>query len=183
MKFLTVDEIVVKSKEFCENENLKFLTTDVLLYNVVKHDTAFRNVLKAFNVNPDNIEADLAAVIDQSVPKFGHAFGDFEATDEVKEIIVSDITAALLDDDQKPLSVNIVFAIFDIENCHSNLILEGYGLSTDKIVEFIKGEIIDEVKQNRGITAYEKKALEEFTVNLNISALRKRSDPLIGRET
>ena len=96
---------------------------------------------------------------------------------------------------------HVLIAMFNLKDCHSVYLLQKQGISKLDLMEYVshswdedeedevdlnpdagsRGESEEDGEASGGDKANPKKALEQFTVNLNLEAAEGRIDPMVGR--
>ncbi|MFN3200698.1 MAG: ATP-dependent Clp protease ATP-binding subunit ClpA [Bradymonadia bacterium] len=95
---------------------------------------------------------------------------------------------------------HVLIAMFNLKDCHSTYLLQKQGISKIELMEYVshswegeddeedeispsqgRGTDSEEGETESGEKANPKKALEQFTVNLNFEAAEGRIDPMVGR--
>ena len=169
----------------------EFITVEHLLLALLDNPSA-ANVLRACAANIDELRQELAAFIDQHTPTVaGTEEIDTQPTLGFQRVIQRAILHVQSSGKKEVTGANVLVAIFGEKDSHAVFFLQKQGISRLDVVNFIshgltkttqpvhKGE---ESTEQEAETQQQAGALENFTQNLNQSALVGKIDPLIGRE-
>ncbi len=169
----------------------EFITVEHLLLTLLDNPSA-ANVLRACAANIDELRQELMAFIDQHTPTVaGTEEIDTQPTLGFQRVIQRAILHVQSSGKKEVTGANVLVAIFGEKDSHAVFFLQKQGISRLDVVNFIshgltktpqpahKGEDASEPEAD---TQQQAGALDNFTQNLNQSALVGKIDPLIGRE-
>jgi len=169
----------------------EFITVEHLLLTLLDNPSA-AEVLRACAANIDELRQELTTFIDQHTPTVaGNEEIDTQPTLGFQRVIQRAILHVQSSGKKEVTGANVLVAIFGEKDSHAVFFLQKQGISRLDVVNFISHGITktpQPAKQGEEATEQEAEgqqpggALENFTQNLNQSALVGKIDPLIGRE-
>ncbi|MBU1237422.1 MAG: ATP-dependent Clp protease ATP-binding subunit ClpA [Gammaproteobacteria bacterium] len=169
----------------------EFITVEHLLLTLLDNPSA-ADVLRACAVNIDELRRELTEFIDEHTPTVaGNEEIDTQPTLGFQRVIQRAILHVQSSGKKEVTGANVLVAIFGEKDSHAVFFLQKQGVSRLDVVNFIShgvtkipqsappGEESTEVDADGQQQAG---ALDNFTQNLNQSALVGKIDPLIGRD-
>ncbi|MFN5190533.1 MAG: ATP-dependent Clp protease ATP-binding subunit ClpA, partial [Burkholderiales bacterium] len=169
----------------------EFITVEHLLLALLDNPSA-QEVLKACAAKVDDLRKSLSEFIEQHTPTVA---GDGEVNTQptlgFQRVIQRAILHVQSSGKKEVMGANVMVAIYGEKDSHAVYYLHQQGISRLDVVNFISHGISKAAPQGAekpeaGADAAEGEqaggALEQFTQNLNQSAIDGKTDPLIGRE-
>ena len=169
----------------------EFITVEHLLLALLDNPSA-AEVLRACAANIEELRAELTAFVDQHTPAVGGTDEiDTQPTLGFQRVIQRAILHVQSSGKKEVTGANVLVAIFGEKDSHAVFFLQKQNVSRLDVVNFISHGITKGPQPgSKGEEATEQEpesqapagALENFTQNLNQSALVGKIDPLVGRE-
>ena len=169
----------------------EFITVEHLLLALLDNPSA-AEVLRACAANIEELRRELSAFIDQHTPTVGGTEEiDTQPTLGFQRVIQRAILHVQSSGKKEVTGANVLVAIFGEKDSHAVFFLQKQGISRLDVVNFISHGIAkapqpthkhEETAEPEAESQQQAGALENFTQNLNQSALVGKIDPLIGRE-
>jgi ATP-dependent Clp protease ATP-binding subunit ClpA len=168
----------------------EFITVEHLLLTLLDNPSA-AEVLRACVANIDELRQELTTFIDQHTPTVGgNEDIDTQPTLGFQRVIQRAILHVQSSGKKEVTGANVLVAIFGEKDSHAVFFLQKQGISRLDVVNFISHGIAKAPQPAHKEDPIEQEAegqqqagaLENFTQNLNQSALVGKIDPLIGRE-
>jgi ATP-dependent Clp protease ATP-binding subunit ClpA len=169
----------------------EFITVEHLLLTLLDNPSA-AEVLRACAANIDELRPELTTFIDQHTPTVaGTDEIDTQPTLGFQRVIQRAILHVQSSGKKEVTGANVLVAIFGEKDSHAVFFLQKQGVSRLDVVNFISHGITKtQQPTHKGEESAEQEAegqpqagaLDNFTQNLNQSALVGKIDPLVGRE-
>jgi ATP-dependent Clp protease ATP-binding subunit ClpA len=169
----------------------EFITVEHLLLTLLDNPSA-AEVLRACAANIDELRPELTTFIDQHTPTVaGTDEIDTQPTLGFQRVIQRAILHVQSSGKKEVTGANVLVAIFGEKDSHAVFFLQKQGVSRLDVVNFISHGITktqqpthkgEESAEQEAEAQPQAGALDNFTQNLNQSALVGKIDPLVGRE-
>jgi ATP-dependent Clp protease ATP-binding subunit ClpA len=170
----------------------EFITVEHLLLTLLDNPSAAA-VLRACAANIDELRRELTSFIDQHTPTVaGTDEIDTQPTLGFQRVIQRAILHVQSSGKKEVTGANVLVAIFGEKDSHAVFFLQKQGISRLDVVNYIShgitksqqptGKSEEPSDQEAETQPQAGGALENFTQNLNQSALVGKIDPLVGRE-
>jgi ATP-dependent Clp protease ATP-binding subunit ClpA len=169
----------------------EFITVEHLLLTLLDNPSA-AEVLRACAADIEELRRELTTFIDQHTPTVaGTEEIDTQPTLGFQRVIQRAILHVQSSGKKEVTGANVLVAIFGEKDSHAVFFLQKQGVSRLDVVNFISHGITkapqpahkgDEATEQEAEGQPQAGALENFTQNLNQSALVGKIDPLVGRE-
>jgi len=169
----------------------EFITVEHLLLTLLDNPSA-AEVLRACAANIEELRRELTGFIDQNTPTVaGTDDIDTQPTLGFQRVIQRAILHVQSSGKKEVTGANVLVAIFGEKDSHAVYFLQKQGVTRLDVVNFISHGITknpqpahkgEEPSEQEAEGQQQAGALENFTQNLNQSALVGKIDPLVGRE-
>jgi len=189
-----LEKTLKKAYELATNKKHEYVTLEHLLFSLMEDSDAI-DVLNACEVDIENLKEKLDSFIRKELQSLEDNFnGEPKLTNSFQRVLQRAAIHVQSTGKDEVSGANMLVAIFSEKESHAVYLLSQENMSRLDAVQFIShgisksnnGESIsfgeDEIINKKSKNEKNKKALDEFCINLNDKALKGEIDKLIGRK-
>ena len=172
-----LDEVMRKSVDYAVELNHEYVTCEHLM-NSLLSTPDLQKLATDLEADIGQVAIDLSSfMLDEKYNGFSSQHGSKgspKKTASVERVIQRALAQVIFQGRDEVIAIDLFTSILSEDNCYAKYFCEINGLGRNEVVE----QVDKKIRNNKSA-----ELVEEYTTNLNVEAMNKRIDPLIGRET
>ena len=174
---------LVFEKSIKDAQKLKheYVTIEHLLFAMLCEENLY-NTVKGFGADPDYLKSNLEHHLKQNCDELAITLEKFKPkkTQAVERVLNRAFTQVLFSGRSNIELADVLLSILSEKKAVSSYYLTKAGIEKEKFQDFIQSEVLEEIEDEE-LSTEAKRAINQFTTNLNQEVKKSKIDPVIGR--
>ena len=174
---------LVFEKSIKDAQKLKheYVTIEHLLFAMLCEENLY-NTVKGYGADPDYIKSNLEHHLKHNCDELAISAEKFKPkkTQAVERVLNRAFTQVLFSGRSNIELPDVLLSILAEKKAVSSYYLAKAGVEKEKFQDFIQSEVLEEI-ENEELSDAAKRAIGQFTTNLNQEVKKSKIDPVIGR--